>query len=113
MIHSGGRVYESSKSSTYVKNGKSYDDGFSKGFLSTDTVTVAGLKIKSQTFVEANFTSFNFNGITIDGILGLGLPALAVSGATPPFQNMLNQQGIAPVFSFYLKSVIINLSLSK
>ena len=98
----GGRVYKSSKSSTYVKNGKPYNNGY-QGFLSTDIVTVAGLKIKSQTFVEANLASLNSKGITIDGVFGLGLPALAAINTTPPFVNMINQKLIPqPIFSLWI-----------
>ena len=115
-------VYTSSKSSTYVANGKTfsiqYGGGTSdSGFLSTDTLTIAGITVKGQTFADITSETTNYfssNGIIVDGVFGLAYPACAVSGATPPFQNMLNQQGIAPVFSFYLNSsVIINLSLSK
>ena len=50
-------VYDSTKSSTYVKNGTSFQIGYGdgtkvNGFLSTDTLTFAGLKIKGQTFAE-------------------------------------------------------------
>ena len=91
-------MYNSSKSSTYVKNGKTFNDGY-QGFLSTDTVTFAGLKIKNQTFVESNRKAINPNETTIDGVFGLGLSG----SATPPFINMINQKLIPqPVFSLWL-----------
>lgn len=59
-------VYNSSKSSTYKKNGKltnvtsaysNYNQGFGdntfgKGFLSSDTLKIGGVSIKQQQFVE-------------------------------------------------------------
>jgi len=105
-------VYTSSKSSTYVANGKSfsiqYGSGAFSGFLSTDTLVVAGTTIKSQTFAEVTSETadfFSFNGVIVDGLFGLAYPACAASGATPPFQNGLAQYPSSPqVFSFYLNS---------
>ena len=97
-------MYDSSKSSTYVKNAIPCNNFYvtNGGFLSTDTVTIAGLKINSQTFVEANlqFAVINSNGISIDGFFGLGL---STSAATPPLVNMVNQKLISqPVFAMWL-----------
>ena len=102
-------MYDSTKSSTYVKNGTSFQIGYGdgtkvNGFLSTDTLTFAGLKIKGQTFAEVTnrVRDLSSNPI-VDGILGMAFPACSTSGATPPFQNMI-QQGLVsqPVFAFYL-----------
>lgn len=51
-------VYTADKSSTYVKNGKSftitYGDGSrTLGYLSQDTVSLSGLTAKNQVFAEA------------------------------------------------------------
>jgi cathepsin D len=78
------------------------------GFLSVDTVTIAGIAVKNQTFAEMTSLPKNFinqNGVIIDGIFGLAYPKCADSGATPPFVNMVNQKLISsPVFSFWLNS---------
>ena len=109
------RRYNSSQSSTYVKIGTnftiSYGGGFSAaGFLSMEKVTLAGLAITNQTFAEATnpgFNFFDFGGISIDGIFGMGFPAGANSQSLPPFYNMFLQGLIAaPVFSMYFNALV-------
>lgn len=110
------KVY-TSKSSTYVKNGKSVSLSylnelglnFVRGFLSADTVTIAGLRIKNQTFTQVTSLTDNlipYDNITrtISGIFGLGYPSLAnTTKAIPPFQNMIKQKLVPlPIFSFWL-----------
>ena len=102
-------VYDSTKSSTYKANGASfsitYGDGTQlKGFLSSDTVRVAGIAITGQTFAEVTSERTNMNNNpTVDGLFGLAYPSSATSQAIPPFQNMINQGSIAQsVFAFYL-----------
>ena len=109
------RVYTASKSSTYKGNGKSfsitYGDGTKNtGFLSTDTLKIAGITVTGQTFAEITNLVTNFysiNGIVVDGLLGLAYPGCSVSRATPPFVNMVNQKSVSsPVFSFWLNSQV-------
>lgn len=100
--------YDHSESSTYVKNGSSfeikYGSGELSGYVSEDTMYIGDLKIKHQGFAEATSEpglAFAFG--RFDGILGLGYDTIAVNGIVPPFYNMLDQDLLdEPVFSFYL-----------
>lgn len=100
--------YDSSSSSTHVKNGSSfaiqYGSGSLSGFVSKDTMSIGDLKIKDQLFAEATEEpglAFAFG--RFDGILGLGYDTIAVNRIVPPFYSMI-EQGLLdePVFAFYL-----------
>jgi len=100
--------YDSSASSTYQKNGSSfeirYGSGELSGFVSKDTLTIGDLTVKGQVFAEATEEpglAFAFG--RFDGILGLGYDTISVNGIVPPFYEMVNQKLLdEPVFAFYL-----------
>jgi saccharopepsin len=102
--------YDSSSSSTYHKNGSSfeirYGSGSLSGFVSEDTMTIGDLKIKNQIFAEATEEpglAFAFG--RFDGILGLGFDTISVNKIPPPFYNMIDQGLLdEPLFAFYLGS---------
>ncbi|KAF1979952.1 aspartyl proteinase [Bimuria novae-zelandiae CBS 107.79] len=100
--------YDSSSSSTYKKNGSSfeirYGSGSLSGFVSQDTFQIGDLKVKKQDFAEATSEpglAFAFG--RFDGIMGLGYDTISVNKIVPPFYNMI-EQGLLdePVFAFYL-----------
>ena len=100
--------YDHSSSSTYKKNGSSfeirYGSGELSGFVSQDTFQIGDLKVKNQDFAEATSEpglAFAFG--RFDGIMGLGYNTISVNGIVPPFYNMFDQGLLdEPVFSFYL-----------
>lgn len=105
--------YDSSLSSTYVANGTSFEIQYAdnrnqetilNGFLSTDTVELAGLSIKSQTFAEiTTLPTEVFNRTGFDGIFGLGFQEISMDNVVPPFYNLVEQNLISqPTFSLYL-----------
>ncbi len=104
-------MYNATASSTYIVNGTAfsivYGSGSASGFLSTDTMTFAGVQLTNQTFAEVTYESLNIRSLPYDGLLGLGYPSLSKSGATPPFQNLINQGHQSPgIFAFWLNSYI-------
>lgn len=100
--------YDSSESSTYKKNGSSfeihYGSGSVKGLISQDTISIGDLTIKGQDFGEATEEpglAFAFG--RFDGILGLGFDTISVNKVVPPFYNMIDQGLLdEKVFAFYL-----------
>ncbi|XP_017075623.2 LOW QUALITY PROTEIN: aspartic proteinase A1 [Drosophila eugracilis] len=101
--------YNSSLSQTYQANGTAFQIQFASqdvltGILSTDTFTLGDLAVKNQTFAEINSSSQNLcNRSNFDGILGLGLPQIAIDGVTTPLDNIVDQGLIDdPIFSFYV-----------
>lgn len=108
----GKHKFDSSKSSTYVKNGQSwtiqYGSGDANGFLGQDTVTFVGqsgnLAIPKTVFGQAQQISSDFANDPTDGILGLAFTSLAVDGVVPPL-ILANQQGLLdkPLFTVHLQ----------
>lgn len=100
--------YDSTKSSTYVADGKvfeiQYGSGSMIGFDSVDAVSIGGITSTSQTFAEATREpGITFVAAKFDGILGMGYPTIAVNGITPVFNQMFAEGAIDKnQFSFYL-----------
>uniref|UniRef100_A0ABI7W5T3 Cathepsin D n=2 Tax=Felis catus TaxID=9685 RepID=A0ABI7W5T3_FELCA len=107
--------YNSGKSSTYVKNGTSFDihygSGSLSGYLSQDTVsvpcqtpTMAGVKVERQIFGEAiKQPGITFIAAKFDGILGMAYPRISVDDVLPVFDNLMKQKLVEKnIFSFYL-----------
>ncbi|XP_025270258.1 lysosomal aspartic protease-like isoform X2 [Camponotus floridanus] len=101
--------YDSRKSSTYIVNDTKIHLPYIainvSGFLSTDTVNVAGLNVQNQTFAEVTNVSKvkAFAAAEYDGFLGLSYSNMSVNGVTNIFDNMIKQGLVSsPIFSFYL-----------
>ncbi|KYN16997.1 Lysosomal aspartic protease [Trachymyrmex cornetzi] len=108
------KKYDNRTSRTYIPNGTlfevQYEYGKMSGYLSTDVVNFAGLKIINQTFGEAiTEPGIAFLYAKFDGILGMGYPDLAILGVTPVFTNMVRQGLVSPpIFSFYLNRNLLD-----
>ncbi|KAL2805568.1 cathepsin D preproprotein, partial [Daubentonia madagascariensis] len=109
--------YDSTKSSSYVKNGTSFDihygSGSLSGYLSQDTVSVpccsalsapGGVKVERQVFGEATKQpGITFIAAKFDGILGMAFPRISVNNVLPVFDNLMQQKLVDKnIFSFYL-----------
>lgn len=103
--------FNGSASSTYSSQpGQSftiqYGTGSARGVLATDKLCLgeANLCYNTQVFGRATSIADFFRNQPLDGILGLGWPALAVDHVTPPMQNLLPTLDM-PVFTVFLSRV--------
>lgn len=102
------RRYNSKKSSTYVQNGTrfsiAYGRGSLSGFISEDTVSMAGLAVAGQQFGEAvKQPGVTFVVARFDGVLGLAYPSISVAKVVPVFDTAMAAKLLPQnVFSFYI-----------
>ncbi|XP_030649330.1 napsin-A isoform X2 [Chanos chanos] len=100
--------YNSKKSSTYVQNGTKfsiqYGRGSLSGFISQDTVTLAGLEVLGQQFGEAvKQPGLVFAAARFDGVLGMAYPAISVDQVKPVFDTIMAAKLLPKnIFSFYI-----------
>ncbi|XP_044871269.1 pepsin A-like [Mauremys mutica] len=102
--------FNPSDSSTYQATSENvsvqYGTGSMTGILGYDTVQVSSIVDTHQIFglSETEPGSF-FYYAPFDGILGLAFPSISSSGATPVFDNMMNEGLVSQdLFSVYLSS---------
>ncbi|XP_030418498.1 pepsin A-like [Gopherus evgoodei] len=102
--------FNPSDSSTYEATSQSlsiqYGTGSMTGILGYDTVQVGGIEDTNQIFgLSETEPGTTFYYAPFDGILGLAFPSISSSGATPVFDNMMNEGLVSEdLFSVYLSS---------
>lgn len=100
--------YNSKKSSTYVQNGTKfsieYGRGSLSGFISGDTVSIAGLSVPGQQFGEAvKQPGITFAVARFDGVLGMAYPSISVAKVLPVFDTAMAAKLLPEnIFSFYI-----------
>ncbi|KAJ9122273.1 hypothetical protein QFC22_001693 [Naganishia vaughanmartiniae] len=100
-------TFEVSKSTT-VKNTSTsfsitYGSGNAQGYLASDTVSLAGYTVPSQTFAVIQTMSAGLINEPLSGLMGLGFSSLSVSKTTPWWVSLASSKWSDPVFAFYLK----------
>jgi len=104
--------YKASDSSSMKPNGTKfairYGTGSCAGFLTSDTVTIAGVPAKNQLFGEAtSLPGVTFIAAKFDGLLGMGFQEISVDGVPPVFYTMVQQKVVEePVFAFWLSRTL-------
>jgi len=106
----GKNKYDKDKSSTYVANGQRwsirYGTGSASGILGQDKLCLGDsmLCFNTQVFGMATTIAPFFAQQPLDGILGLGWPAISVDHVVPPMQNLLPTLD-QPLFTVWLARV--------
>ena len=103
--------YDASKSSSYEKNGTAfaiqYGSGSLEGVMSKELLVVGDLEVPHQLFAESvKEPGIAFIAGQFDGILGLAYDTIAVTGAPPPFFEMVSLGLLQePLFGVYMGDV--------
>lgn len=108
-------LYDGEKSSTMIEKGGnfqiSYKNGRLEGFLTLDTLTIAGLEIKEQAFGQATaVTSEYFLHEKFDGILGFGFSEKDSFGFPSLLTNILSQEKFPAIFGLYLDTNLADIN---
>lgn len=103
----GVNQFDSSSSSSFQGSSDPfsirYGSGAVQGVLATDTVSLAGYSVTSQTFAEVDTLAQNTLRAPASGIMGMGFQQLASSQATPLWQVLAEQGKFRDnLFSFQL-----------
>uniref|UniRef100_F1L5L9 Aspartic protease 6 n=1 Tax=Ascaris suum TaxID=6253 RepID=F1L5L9_ASCSU len=105
--------FDSSKSSTYIRDGRKWEMGYGDGSVAygvygNDTITLGAendvqLRIPNQVFGQAMFMN-GFHNDPLDGILGLGFTYRASLLIPPPVINAI-AQGLLdqPIFTVWMQ----------
>ena len=98
-------LYSHSESKSYVPDGRNFSDDWDnvKGFLSQDTITIGGLTVNKQTFVE----QLSYLGTDVHSVIGLGYPSVTMQNVSGVFRSMITEGLVEqPVFGFYFKKPV-------
>ena len=106
----GFHLYDHSKSSTYVLDGRnvsteSFLPFFNdlKGYLSQDTVRIDGLAVNKQIFLEQVY--FPSVSIYVEAVIALGYPTVTMENVSGILYTMFREGLVEqPVFGFYFKT---------
>jgi len=103
---SGKHLFDVTKSTSYKKNGQSfqitYGTGSCSGYLASDKVCLGDLCVDNGFGVATKLAPF-FADQPLDGILGLAFQQLAVDQVKPPVQTMIDQKLLAnPWFTVWM-----------
>lgn len=94
--------YSVSSSSTFSNSSSSfsitYGSGTVKGYMATETFTIADHTVTNQPFAVGTQITSELKDLETAGICGLGFPALSAGGSRPIWQSAGESE-----FSFYLQ----------
>ncbi|KAF8586724.1 acid protease [Ramaria rubella] len=104
----GVALYNPTSSSSFSDQNQkisvTYGSGAVQGDLSSDTVSMGGFSLQSQTFLVATAVSQGLLDGQLSGLLGLGFKSIANTGATPLVQALAGGNSFSqPLMSFYLE----------
>ena len=106
----GFHLYDHSKSSTYIPDGRNVSTESSfpffndlKGYLSQDTIRIDGLAVNKQIFLEQIY--FPTVSFYVDAVIALGYPTVTMENVSGILYTMFKEGLVErPVFGFYFKT---------